>query len=314
MIPDIIGRIDSTVQSQITVYPQHKNRASSIGHPCERKLVYSRLNWKEQETHDLGLEFIFREGRRHEDDVVSLLREAGIQVQESQRSFEYEGAQLTGKIDGKIALDGKIYPLEIKSMHQHAWDDINSEQDIRESDSYYIRGYYDQMQVYLLMNENEEGIILLKNKQTGRIKQINITLNYEYAEGIIKKCERINLFVAQKEYPERINDKSVCSRCPFKNICLPDENFDSVNLNADPQLLALIKQRDELSEAAKAFEIVNDKLKEDYWPKLDAGIYLVGPYQVKISRIEKTYYNVPDEIKKPFALIKTETRSKVTPL
>ncbi len=314
MIRNIVPDIDAHVGSRIKTYPQHRNWASSIGNPCLRYLVYCRLNWQDKQLHDVGLEYIFREGRKHEEDVVQLLKDAGYTVQESQRAFDYEPAQITGRIDGKIIIDGVKIPIEIKSMHQWAWDEASDEASIKNSDSHYIRGYYDAFQVYLLMNNSEEGIIFLKNKQTGRIKQVNITLDYAYAESVIKKCETVNALVQKKEYPERINDKSVCSRCAFNATCLPDEQFDAVNLNLDPELLELIKQREMLAPQAKAFEQINDRLKEDFWPHLDAGTHIVGTFQVKVTRIEKTYYAVPDDIKKPYEQSRTETRAKVTPL
>lgn len=308
---DIIKDIDQYLLKKATVYPQHTNWASSVGHPCERFLTYSRLNWEEKEKPELGSLYIFREGNIHEPAVVKLLGEAGFEVEESQRSFTWREYQITGRIDGKIKIDDKRYPLEIKTMNEHKWEKINSIADIKNDGAHYVRAYYDQMQVYLLMDNSDTGVILIKNKQSGRLKMIEIPLDYTYAEALLKKIERINALVeklskikdAEKRmagYPDRIPDLDVCQYCAFKSTCLPDQHFDALNLISQDEVLALLEKRELVKGNAKEFEIVNEKLKT-YWQGLDKGQYLIGDFTVKISKQKRTKYNIPEEMKEKFA-------------
>lgn len=308
---NIVAEVDKTVLAKRSVYPQHRNWASTIGHPCMRFLVYSRLNWQDKALPELGLAYIFREGNHHESDLVRLLQDSGVVVQESQRSFYYEPAEISGKIDGIVKDGEKKYPLEIKSMAAWTWESINFVEDLRNHDAHYVRGYFDQMQVYLFVNEMDEGILLLKNKQTGRLKQINVTLDYAYTEALLKKCEEVNRCVKAKEYPERITDRAVCKGCAFKSICLPDEESAGLNVSSDPDLIRLLEERDKLEPAAKAFEKIHDKIKVDYLERMDAGDYLVGDFSVKLKRQDRTFYAIPDEVKKQYEQTKPVLISKI---
>src|SRR4030042_6716898 len=192
MVAEAISeRLLDTAKAKIRVYPCHVNRASSCGHPCERFLFYSRARWNERTMHDVNLQLIFDEGNIHEDAVLARLKSAGIQVVEQQRPFEWKEIELTGHIDCSIIWEGKPYPAEIKSMSPFTFDAVNSVDDMLNGKYVYLRGYPAQMYMYLLMKEMEGGLFVLKNKVNGRIKIIEVPLDYEAAEKIVKKLERV---------------------------------------------------------------------------------------------------------------------------
>lgn len=314
MIPNIVNKFEQYVQDRIQIYPQHKNRASSAGHPCERHLVYCRLNSHEKLRHDVGLELIFREGNHQEKAFIRDFMDAGIFIEESQRAFEWPEFELTGKIDGILKLDGKKYPVEFKSINPANFDKLNNADDLKNSFSYYVKGYYDQIQLYLLMNNSDEGIIFLKNKVNGRIKQINIAFDYVYAEAILKKLERVNKCVKEKTYPERIDDRRACGGCAFRHICLPDEASSSIQIEDSVELLDTLEQREKLKEAAKQYEELDEKAKSMCKTKED-GAYLVGgDFQVKVKTQERKTYVVPAEIKDKYAETKPVTVVSITAL
>ena len=58
-IPDIVGRIYSQKERKIKINPCHTNRASELGHPCLRYLVYIRTSWQDRVPHGLGLQLLF---------------------------------------------------------------------------------------------------------------------------------------------------------------------------------------------------------------------------------------------------------------
>jgi CRISPR/Cas system-associated exonuclease Cas4 (RecB family) len=313
-IPNLVQKFEQYVESKIQVWPQRCNRASNAGHPCERHLVYCRLNGEEKLKHDVGLELIFREGNHQEKAFIRDFMDAGIFIEESQRSFEWKDYELTGKIDGILKDGDKKYPVEFKSSAPANFEKINSADDLKNSFTYYLKGYYDQVQLYLLMNNTDEGIIFFKNKVNGRIKQINIGLDYEYAESLLKKLERVNKCVKDKTYPDRCEDRKPCQSCAFRHICLPDEVSASLVIEDSVELLDTLEQREKLKASAKQYEELDEKAKGMCKGKED-GAYLVGgEFQVKVKTQERTAYVVPPEIKDKYAEKKPVTIVSITAL
>src|SRR5512146_73086 len=146
----LIEKIAEKKAEKIRKRPCHTNRASSVGHVCERKLVFDRTRWQDAALHDVGLQFIFDEGSQQEQQVLKDLSEAGVQVIEQQRDYEWKAYQLTAHIDGKVMLPemGNLPPLEIKSMNPFTFKQINTAADILQSKKHYIRSYAAQMQLY----------------------------------------------------------------------------------------------------------------------------------------------------------------------
>jgi len=305
----IVEKYNNYFRSKIEVWPQYKNRASSAGHPCERHLVYCRLNWKEKEKHGLETELIFKEGRHQEKAFVQDCMEAGIEVHESQRGFSWDKYEVTGRIDGTIA----TIPFEFKSMSPFQWEKINSVEDIKTSDRYYVRGYFDQLQLYLLMMDKEIGVLIFKNKINGQLKQFDISLDYEYAENLIKKLERINVCVKKQEYPERIDDRSVCKMCAFKSLCLPNEGWEQVKIVSDDELLVMLEKRELLKPVANEYSKLDKKVKEQI-PE-EAGEYLYGgKFAVTKKAYKTTVYEIPKDVKDQYAEKKERFKTSIVNL
>lgn len=298
---NIVEKISEYLQSQRKSFQPSGNYASSAGHPCERHLVYQRLNWSEKLLPNVRTLLIFREGNLHEKAVIQLLTEAGIDVIETQRPFEIKEIQLRGRIDGQIKMEGKKYPAEIKSMNPFDWEKIGSLEDMRNSTKVWIRGYVTTMMVYLLGMNEEDGIFILKNKVSGELKFVFCRIDYELAEREWKKLERVNVHVAAGTYPERIEDRSVCKHCDFRHVCLPDEESEVLNIMEDDELVTMLDRHEALRAAAKEYEELDDTLKERWWKKTAVGTYLIaGRFQVKLSEYMRTFYKVPKEIQEHY--------------
>ncbi len=314
MLINIPSIVKEYLQKERKSWAPNCNYASSAGHPCVRNLVYQRLNWQEKLLPPAERLLIFREGNMHEEAILRLLGDAGLTVVEQQRPFEWKQLNVRGKIDGRIKGNGRLIPLEVKSCNQFDFEAINSVEDLRNSAKFWVRGYYDQFQLYLFMSNEPDGILLFKNKQSGALKQFVIPIDYEYAEKIAKKMELVNKHVADETYPDRITDKSVCQYCDFRHICLPDEASESINIVEDQELLELLDAREKLRAQAKDYEAIDKKIKD----RLDAvpeGNHLVGgKYQIAIKLYDRKFSNVPDEIKKQYEETKTATRITITAL
>lgn len=278
----IISKIYAAKSAKIKSYPCNANRASSLGHECLRNLVYCRTNWQDKKLHDAKLQLIFDIGNEFEQIVFKELAEAGLQVIEQQRSFELKqidgkDCNITGHIDGRILLDNKLYPLEIKSMSPYAFDSIQDEESIRKHKSGYLRGYLTQINLYIQFCGTDEAIFLAKNKSTGEYKEILIKKDHGLIDKTILKCCAIEEYLKLKELPERCNDDNICNDCPFSHICLPDVKREELQIINDFEIEQMIARYFELKDLAKEYNSINDHLKEfcNGRDKLLVGDYLI---------------------------------------
>jgi len=276
---DIPKMIDEHKRKKIKIYPCNSNRASLLAEECERKLVYYRTSWDKQTLYDVDLQYIFDEGNLQEQAVIRELQEAGINIVEQQRAFVWKEYQITGHIDAKIGLNGKYYPLEIKSMSPNVWNSINEPQDLKKYP--WTRKYIGQLVLYLLMGEAEEGILLLKNKSSGKLKQLVIKLNdyLDLGEELLKKAERINKHVKEGTLPERINDFEICSECSFKHICLPEIlNEGGVEIVDNKELEEKLDRLEELKPYYQEYKKLDEEVKKMVEGKenLACGKYLIS--------------------------------------
>lgn len=262
----LIEKVIASKQAKIRLYPTHTNRASELGHPCERYLVFKRTRWQDATLHDVGLQFVFDEGNLQERAVIRDLEDAGWQIVEQQRDYEWKDFQITAHLDGKIALpDSELAPMEVKSMSPFIWVKINTVADLLNAKYPHLRKYPAQLTLYNLLANAHRGFLILKNKSTGQLKEIEIGLDYEYAESLLQKAKRINAHVADKTVPDPISyDESICGRCPFLHICLPDVKREALVLADDPELEAQLIRRAELDPMRRAYGELDEAVKEKF--------------------------------------------------
>jgi len=156
-------------------------------------------------------------------------------------------------------------------MSPFTFKQIHTAQDILQSKKHYIRAYAAQMTVYLLLSNCHKGVFIFKDKSSGQLKEIWMELDYQFAEELIQKAERINAHVQQGTVPAPIPyDESVCGRCPFLHICLPD-------VTNDPELEAKLKRRAELAPLRSEYEALDEEVKTavNERPKVVCGDFLI---------------------------------------
>jgi CRISPR/Cas system-associated exonuclease Cas4 (RecB family) len=307
------------------------NRASELGHPCARYLTYNRVAWNQRKMHDVGLQYVFDEGNRGEKHAMEDLREAGYQVVEGQRAFSWSEKEITGSIDGKIFLPlghprPRAVPMEIKSINPYDWARLNTVEDLLTSAHVHLRKIPAQIITYLLLNATEElGALILRNKTNGQLKAIPVVLDYEMAEQLVAKAERVNTATAaifkaggippsgivpatiDALLPERIPyDEEICGRCAFFHVCLPDQALTAPQLQEDPELLAMLRRREELKPASDEYErltrTINDRFKraaEDTLETQDAAQFVVGTdYYVTVTKRSVKEFTVQARVDK----------------
>ena len=167
---NFIEKLDEQTAKKIKTSPHNSNRASESGHPCMRFLVASRLCPEKKILHDVGLQRIFDEGHLHEAAVLREFEDAGYKIVEQQRHLEWKKFQLTGSIDAKIAVNGNLIPLEVKSCSPNVFPSVKemAPEEMIHSRYSWVRKYPAQLLIYLLLCEEQEGVMIFKNKQPGK--------------------------------------------------------------------------------------------------------------------------------------------------
>lgn len=282
----IVEKVLESKQREIRQAPVNANRASQLGHECLRYHVLERTRWSEKSLHDVRLQMVFDMGREIEEIVLKELREAGFQVHEGQRAFKDSNYQITGTIDGMLILNGDAIPLEIKSASPYAFDSINTVEDIRHHRYPYMRRYLSQVTLYCLLSNKERAILLFKNKVTGQLKEIEVPLDYELGETLLKRAEAINAHVIKGTLPDPIPyDEMLCGECGYKHICLPEVTGIEVEVDTG-ELAELLDRLEALKDAKKEYEDIDGQVKKlcEGREKVLAGSWLVtGKYMERKS-------------------------------
>ncbi len=261
---DIVRQLDDYKRGKQKIYPCHSNRASAIGDECERRLVYMRTSWEKQLMPDVSLQYIFDEGNIQEEALFNDLKAAGVVLVEQQRPFFWPEYQISGMIDARVRDNGSIYPLEAKSMSPFVWDNINTLEDLKKYP--WTKKYIAQMVLYLLMSNSENGMFILKNKSTGKIKQLNVNLSdhLELGEMLLQRAKRINEHITKGTLPDKINDFKTCSECAFRHLCCPEILAgEGVEFIDNEKIEEMLEHRAILYSASKEYDAIDKDLKEE---------------------------------------------------
>ncbi len=286
----ITEKIQEYFTSKIKDWPCNSNRSSELGHPCERYLVFLRTRGKDKALHDWKLQSIFNEGNIHEQAVLRLLQDVGFQIIEQQRPFEMKEQNITGHVDAKMLVNGSAIPVEIKSCSPYVFKEINTIEDLFNGKYLYLRKYPAQITLYLLLANSDEGYFILKNKLTGELKEIPIVLDYEYAESLLQKAERVNKYIKENIIPDVIPyEEEICGQCGFLHVCLPEIKRDSLEITNDVELEKDIERLDELKPLVSEYNKIDSRIKEKLREKEKV---VIGHYLVQGKWIERKSYTV----------------------
>jgi len=315
MVNDVIETIRAAKAKKSKVYPQHVCRASEIGHPCERYLVYCITHWTEKAPPSPDLQFIFDGGRLVEDLAIQDFEEAGFKVYrpEPDRAIQESRPRITGHVDIRVDFgDGTVYTGEIKGLNFYDWEKLNTIEDFFRSKKAWIQKYPAQLMTYLYIKAEPRGFFYLKSIPRFFPKLIWVDLDYGYMEQILQKTERVECHVAAGTLPDPMPyDEHICGNCSFTHICLPERIGTEVKVVDDGRLLELLAEYDLLKPGAKRFDEVDKEINE-----LVKGQdkLLVGDWFVEGKWVERTNYSIPDEIKAQYAEKSQYWRKKIIPV
>jgi len=289
----IVEKVEEYINRKRKISPVHTNRASEIGHPCYRYLYFLRTAWDQAQLPSLAQQLVFDEGKLQEKAVLRLLEDAGFDIVEQQRPYEIRELKLTGHIDAKIRVNNKLFPLEIKSMSPYFFESVNDLKDFLSHKYAHIRKIPYQLQAYLMLARENEGILILKNRSSGEIKEIIVQANERMWAEIRVKCETINTFVDKQVTPnfqEGLNEE-ICTTCKFAHVCLPDvKRKNDLKIIEDEELISLLERRKRLKAFYDEYREV-DKLITKKLEGIEKAI--IGNFIVYGRWIERKGYTVP---------------------
>ena len=260
--------------------PVTNNTPSSIGHPCMRYLVYSRLDWDKKAPPDDKLLSYFDLGTSwHEMLCPTMLMRLGYRLRETEASIYFKEQKISGRLDSMINHPdwGDVWNVcDQKTCSPHIWDSLHSLDDIKNHPRFYVRSYAAQLMLYLLGKadtEEQRAVLFLWNKVSGEPREIWITLDLDFAESLLQKAEQINKYVEAETYPDRITyDKDICGRCDFKVTCIPDlTHAHGLVWMEDEELEGKLDYRSTVEEGAKAFGKLDKEVKAALKARFELG-------------------------------------------
>lgn len=314
-LPDLVTDLNAVTESHRKVSPRRMNWASEAGwvDDCLRRLVLVRTEHAALEPPPFQLQSIFDQGHLQHSLLKHELWDAGWELVESERAETWDKFELTGRIDGKVVRQGQSrprFPIELKSSSPQIFASLTrckTVEDLLDQRLIWIRHYPAQLMLYLLLMNQDAGILLVKDKSSGLKHQINAYLSYSYAEHILKSLEEVNQRVAAREPPPAVRVEA-CGRCEFQNsVCFTGKDYGpGFEILQDPELEAKLNRWWILKKPAKEWMNTDEELKDLFRRRnAQAGDYLIT------SKIGKTtVHKIPAEVKAPYA--SEEERVQVT--
>jgi hypothetical protein len=294
----------AVLEKEISVFPARSWYPSSLGHPCDRFLVWSWTRWQDKARHDAVLQSIFDEGREHQPLIYKRLEQMGFEViRESDRPTQYKlagGAVISGRPDGRLAaFKGQRYKptpiLEAKTMSSFQWDKVHTVEDLRTSAQPWTRAYYAQGHLYCFLENTPVGLFVIKNKTTGMLKCLPYELDMAFAESVLTRIERrLAPMVAQGVDPDPIPfDPTICGQCAFQGQCYPPRDFGpGTQILEDPVLIEQLEARENLKAASDEYQAL-DKAVKAQLKRNGIKVAIAGPFQIELTERGVKEYTVP---------------------
>ncbi len=215
----ITGILSTLIDESLIIRKEERRDyigASSIGHPCERKVWYEFHDYEREPFSKKQLR-TFAIGKHLESMILDCLEEAGVMLHIPQKDYFDNTIGLFRGTPDCIWLDDLKTSkaiIEIKTARDSSFN-IFVKKGLREWQS----PYYAQIQAYMGMSGIHEGYVIALNKDTSEIHDEQVFFDEYYYDDLRRKVMRI---IESKDPLPRINNNSlflVCRSCPFKGIC-----------------------------------------------------------------------------------------------
>jgi len=306
---EILSKMDHTLLKERERWDHSKNNwASQIHHPCLKYLVHMRIDWKEAQLMDINGLYRVKEGQELERKIKIEFSNIGYEINLAQRYFRDDNLQLSGRIDGSVALKRQLpgefnhikeLPVEIKTINPAFWQITKSILDLKRNPKFWINKIPSQLNIYLnpqMMKLPAGFIVLITFGKRPRI--LPMLYDPELYKADSEKANKVNEYVKRGEYPEPIPyDPSVCDLCPFNHICNPPKASNLIQINQESKWeledYLLLKQQNKQYEKLKNELIGSKKKPGKYYGK--SGI--IEDIEIKSTTQIRKQFNIPKEVK-----------------
>jgi len=348
-IPDIPSLIDDMLVRGNEQYPARNVWASSVGHPCMRRLVYEQLAWRCKPNPDAGLLRIFALGRLHGKQIFRDLEDAlepnDVRVEQSEVRVPENEWGISGKVDAILGFPNPEggrrinVPCEIKSAQAHMLSKLYSVDDLWNSDRVYHRQYAGQLLSYIHLLGAPFGIFYFREKATGKDRQLIMMPDEERWRIIRSRAAKVNLLAREirtsttqrnreawspevdRLMPPRVPWSSMtCGQCPFLHICVPDMAVrDGVaDYMGDEEANDCVKRLNELKPASAEHSKLNEKLKKFCSAACfdlqvgESRVLALPDYDVTVKVGERRQLDLPVHLKEKHTVKKRQYINKIT--
>lgn len=298
------------------------NWPTALAHDCEAYAVYNRIVPPEQRRKiGADLAMIFSEGNDQARMVKRDLIDAGFEVSGEEEQMSWPKYQISGRRDLLLWKEGMTEKIrtEVKSCSPFTFDAIHKPSDLIETEKDWLRKWFKQVALYMVLQSVNRYWLLLKNKANGQIKILEFLWDRDpiadTAEKMIAKAERVNKLVqigAQPPAETKLADPDVCCECPFFDACLPDMTFGpgAVIFGDEDvaEMSAMLEERAKLEPLVKKFKELDDDLKSTVKSAGSGGqsVFSIGEWSATIKEVNKREYTVAAQTQKQVKFFKKE--------
>ena len=134
------------------------------------------------------------------------------------------------------------------------------------------------------------GFFALTNKLTGETKMIRMDFDWDMADSILKKAERIYGAIQKKEVPNAVDDMAMCEGCKLAHICGIHRGIEP-DVELDGELNDLIDQKYMLKKHVDQYAEIDRLIKSKVGEREKV---ITGDYLVQRKCIQRKAYTVSE--------------------
>ena len=196
--------------------PRNYIGASSIGHPCPRKL---KLDLDRTEPKELTFRqrLIFHMGHQIEECLLEIAREHLPHIEIMSQQTNFKTGELEGNVDAiiKNKKTGEVAILEIKSANEKRFKNF-VDHPLKQAEM----TYWSQCQAYMGGHKIYKCLFFVVNKNTGETHESWVPYDHTHFKRLIEKADYIK---NTKELPLGFSQEKkqlfVCRFCEYKDFC-----------------------------------------------------------------------------------------------
>ena len=134
------------------------------------------------------------------------------------------------------------------------------------------------------------GFFALTNKLTGETKMVRMDFDWDMADALLKKAERIYRAIENKKMPDAVEDMAMCEGCKLAHICGIHRGIEP-DVELDNELNDLILQKYDLKKYVDQYTEVERAIKKKIGEREKV---ITRDFLVQRKRIQKKSYIVPE--------------------